>query len=136
VGAAAQIKAMKKVAGSLRIDLAQYRSLAAFAQFSSDLDEATKKQIDRGARMVELLKQGQYVPMAVEKQIAILWAGATGKLDAIPVARIQEFETKFLDYLDKQYKKTLAAIIKEKQITEEIEKSLKEAVVDFTKSFI
>ncbi len=135
VGGAAQNKAMKKVAGNLRLDLAQYRSLAAFAQFASDLDEATKKQIDRGARMTELLKQGQNVPMAVERQIAIIWAGTSGNLDTIPVAKIQQFEKEFLEYLDGQYKKTLEKLKKEKQMTDEILKELTKAVEDFKKMF-
>lgn len=136
VGGAAQNKAMKKVAGNLRLDLAQYRSLAAFAQFASDLDEATKKQIDRGARMTELLKQGQYQPMPVERQIAVIWAGTSGQLDEVPVNRIQAFEKEFLDYLDGQYSKTLQAIKKEKQLTDDIVKELTEAVTDFKKMFL
>jgi F-type H+-transporting ATPase subunit alpha len=136
VGGAAQNKAMKKVAGNLRLDLAQYRSLAAFAQFASDLDDATKRQIDRGARMTELLKQGQYQPMPVERQIAVIWAGTSGQLDEIPVNRIQAFEKEFLDYLDGQYSKTLQAIKKEKQLTDEILKELTEAVTDFKKMFL
>lgn len=135
VGGAAQNKAMKKVAGNLRLDLAQYRSLAAFAQFASDLDEATKKQIDRGARMTELLKQGQHVPMPVEKQIAIIWAGTSGHLDDIPVAHIQRFEREFLDYLESQHKKVLDALKKEKQMTDDIVKGLTKAIEDFKTTF-
>jgi F-type H+-transporting ATPase subunit alpha len=136
VGGAAQNKAMKKVAGNLRLDLAQYRSLAAFAQFSSDLDDATKQQIDRGARMTELLKQGQHVPMPVEKQIAVIWAGTSGFLDDIPVSKIQQFEKEFLGYLEGQYKKTLEKLKKEKQLTDEIVKELTKAIEDFRKMFI
>lgn len=136
VGGAAQNKAMKKVAGNLRLDLAQYRSLAAFAQFASDLDEATKKQIDRGARMTELLKQGQNVPMGVELQVAIIWAGSSGQLDEIPVAKIQQFEKEFLEYMESRYSKTLEKIKKEKQLTEEIVKELTAAVTDFKKMFV
>jgi len=135
VGGDAQIKAMKKVAGSLKLDLAQYRELAAFAQFSSDLDEATKKQIDRGARMVELLKQGQYEPLSVAMQIAVVWAGVAGHLDDIPVAKITEFEREFREYLSTSYEKTLNAIIKEKAISPEIETKLKEAVEACKKTF-
>lgn len=135
VGGAAQIKAMKKVAGNLKLDLAQYRELAAFAQFSTDLDEVTKKQIDRGARMMELLKQGQYVPMPVEKQVAVIWSGATGYLDDVPVARVGEFEKEFLHYLEGRYKKTLQALAKVQTITSEIEKDLKDAVTEFKKGF-
>lgn len=135
VGGAAQIKAMKKVSGNLRLDLAQYRDLAAFAQFSSDLDETTRKQIDRGARMMELLKQGQYAPMAVEKQVAIVWAGAGGYLDSIPVPNIPDFEREFLDFLESRYPKALSAIAKEKLISPETEKILIAAVGECKKSF-
>jgi len=135
VGGDAQIKAMKKVAGSLKLDLAQYRELAAFAQFSSDLDAATKKQIDRGSRMVELLKQGQYVPLDVEKQVALIWAGTSGHLDSVPLTKIAEFETQFLIFLEQRYKKVLPLIIKEKVITPEINDSLTKAVEEFLKDW-
>ncbi len=135
VGGEAQIKAMKKVAGTLKLDLAQYRSLAAFAQFSSDVDEVTKKQIERGARMMELLKQGLFVPMPVEEQIASIWAGTNGYLDDIAVSKVGEFEKGFLELLTSRYKKTLSAIAKEKVMTPEIESKLKEAVADFKKGF-
>lgn len=135
VGGEAQIKAMKKVAGTLKLDLAQYRSLAAFTQFSSDVDEATKKQIERGSRMMELLKQGVFVPMPVEEQIASIWAGTAGYLDDVPVAKIGQFEKDFLAFLHSRYKKTLAAIVKEKVMTSQIESQLKEAVGDFKKTF-
>lgn len=136
VGGAAQIKAMKKVAGNLRLDLAQYRALAAFAQFSADVDEVTKKQIDRGARMVELLKQGQYVPLPVEKQVAIIWAGTSGHLDDLPVIKISEFEAGFSEYLDVRYGKTLAAIAKEKVVSAESEKTLNTAIGEYKKLFV
>ena len=135
VGGAAQIKAMKKVAGSLKLDLAQYRSLAAFAQFSTDVDDSTKKQIDRGARMMELLKQGRYVPMAVEKQVASIWAGANGYLDDVPVAGINAFEKEFHAFLDRSHKKLMASLSKEKVITPEIETGLKGAIGEFKKSY-
>jgi len=135
VGGEAQIKAMKKVAGTLKLDLAQYRSLAAFAQFSSDLDEATKKQIERGSRMMELLKQGVFVPMPVEEQIASIWAGTAGYLDDIAVAKVGAFEKGFLTYLNSRYKKMLTAIVKEKVLTPAIESQLKEAVAAFKKGF-
>jgi F-type H+-transporting ATPase subunit alpha len=135
VGGAAQNKAMKKVGGNLRMDLAQYRALAAFAQFSSDLDAQTKKQIDRGARMLELFKQGRYVPMPVEKQISIMWVGTKGYLDDVPVARIVVFEREFMEYLESTHKKTLALIVKDRQLTPEIEKGLEEAVTMFKKTF-
>lgn len=135
VGGSAQIKAMKKVAGNLRLDLAQYRDLAAFSQFSSDLDQATKKQIDRGARMMELLKQGQYAPMSVARQVAIMWAGANGHLDDVPVARVSEFEKDFLSFIETSHPKALPAITKEKTITPEIEGMLGSAVKEFKKTF-
>lgn len=135
VGTSAQIKAMKKVAGNLKLDLAQYRALAAFAQFSSDVDEVTKKQIDRGARMMELLKQGRFVPMPVEQQVAAIWAGANGYYDDLPVSRVGEFEKNFLEYLKSNYKKLLPTIAKDKAISEESEKELKTAVVECKKIF-
>ncbi len=135
VGGAAQIKAMKKVAGSLKLDLAQYRSLAAFAQFSTDVDDVTKKQIDRGARMMELLKQGRYMPMSVEKQVASIWAASNGYMDDVPVASVSKFEKEFLTFLERTHKKVLPLIAKEKAVTPEVETQLKAAVSDFKKGF-
>lgn len=136
VGGAAQIKAMKKVSGNMRLDLAQYRALAAFAQFSTDVDPVTRKQIDRGSRMMELLKQGQNKPMPVEDQIAVIWAGTGGHLDDVPVDHIREFEHQFLDYLKGKYKKTLAAIAKEHVISDKTEKQLLEAVAEYKDAFL
>ena len=127
---------MKKVAGKLKLDLAQYRELAAFAQFSTDLDDATKKQIDRGARMMELLKQDQFSPLPVEEQVIVIWAGSTGQLDDVAVARIRNFEHEFLDYVRRGYKKLLSTIAKEKLISETSEKELVEAITDFKKTFM
>ncbi|MBP9814504.1 F0F1 ATP synthase subunit alpha, partial [Candidatus Woesebacteria bacterium] len=135
VGGSAQIKAMKKVAGNLRLDLAQYRDLAAFAQFAADVDETTKKQIERGSRMMELLKQGQYQPLSVSEQVAIMWAGANGYLDDVPVTKVMEFEKQFLSLLGNRHKKALAAIAKEKVLSPEVEKELESAVKEFKKSF-
>ncbi len=135
VGGTAQIKAMKKVAGNLRLDLAQYRDLAAFAQFAADVDEITKKQIARGSRMMELLKQGQYEPVSVASQVVIMWAGAKGHLDDVPVARITEFESQFVGMMNARYRKTLGAIAKEKVLTPEIEKHLESAITEFKKTF-
>ena len=135
VGGAAQIKAMKKVAGNLRLDLAQYRDLAAFAQFSSDLDETTRKQIDRGARMMELLKQGQYATLPIERQVAIVWAGANGYLDDVPVVLVGQFEHDFLQFIESSHPKALPMIAKEKSISPETEKMLMEAVTEFKKIF-
>ncbi len=135
VGGAAQIKAIKQVASKLRLDLAQYRSLAAFAQFSSDLDEVTKQQIDRGARMVELLKQPQFIPMPVEKQAVLLWVGSGGFLDDVAVEEITRFEREFLDMMESRHGKIFSAIAKEKMISPESEKKLKEVVATFKQKF-
>ncbi len=110
VGGAAQVKPMKKVAGRLRLDLAQYRELEAFAAFASDLDKASRAQLERGARLVELLKQPNYSPYPVEEQVVSIWAGTEGKLDDIPVGEIRRFESEFLEFLRHQYRSTLSAI--------------------------
>ena len=110
VGGAAQAKPMKKVAGRLRLDLAQYRELEAFAAFASDLDQASRQQLDRGARLVELLKQPNYSPYPIEEQIVSIWAGTEGKLDDIPVGDVRRFETEFLQNLRHSNKGTLDAI--------------------------
>jgi len=135
VGGAAQVTAMKQVAGKLRLDLAQYRDLAAFAQFSTDLDEKTKSQIERGARMVELLKQGQFVPMSVSEQVVLLYLGTGGFLDDIPVSRVGEFESQFLEYIKTSGRKLLATISKEQKISDESDKELQKEIVEFKKSF-
>ncbi len=135
VGGSAQIKAMKKVSGNLRLDLAQFRDLAAFAQFASDVDDTTKKQIARGSRMMELLKQGQFQPASVSAQVAIMWAGSNGHLDEIPVNRITEFEKGFITYMSGRHKKVLAGIAKEQVLTPEIEKGLETAISEFKKGF-
>ncbi len=131
VGSAAQIKAMKKVAGKLRLDLAQFRELEAFAQFATDLEEGTRKQIERGRRTVEVLKQGQYVPMPVENQVAILYAVTNGYLDDVPVADVKKWEDKFHDYLHTRGKEVLDAIREKKELSAEVEKMLKEAIEKF-----
>ena len=110
VGGNAQIKAMKKVAGTLRIDLAQYRELQAFAKFGSDLDPATQRQLLRGERLVEILKQGQYAPVPVEEQVAVIFVATQGLLDAVPVHRLRELETEFIGKLQIQHKDLLDAI--------------------------
>ena len=134
VGGEAQIKAMKKVSGTLKLDLAQYRSLAAFAQFSSDVDAATKKQIDRGARMMELLKQGQGAPMPVAHQVVSIWAGTQGYFDDISVSAVSTFEKDFLAYVGSRHKKIFSLIESEKNMTPEIETMLKAAVTEFKKT--
>jgi len=110
VGGAAQVKPLRKVAGRLRLDLAQYRELEAFAAFASDLDKSSRAQLERGARLVELLKQPNYSPMAVQEQVVSVWAGTEGKLDDVPVAEIRRFEAEFLQYLRHQHGSTLDAI--------------------------
>ena len=135
VGGNAQIKAMKKIAGMLRLDLAQYRELEAFAKFGSDLDKATQRQLTRGERMVEILKQGQYEPLSVEKQIAIIWAGNSGHLDEIPIEKIKDFEDGFLSYLETSESLILADIIDKSEITDEIKNDLEKAVNHFKKTF-
>tara|TARA_B100000575_G_scaffold181224_1_gene145507 strand:- start:439 stop:1959 length:1521 start_codon:yes stop_codon:yes gene_type:complete len=135
VGGNAQIKAMKKIAGMLRLDLAQYRELEAFAKFGSDLDKATQRQLTRGERMVEILKQGQYEPLSVEKQIAIIWAGNSGHLDEIPIEKIKDFEDGFLSYLETSESLILSDIIDKSEITDEIKNNLEKAVNNFKKTF-
>ncbi len=135
VGSAAQIKAMKQVAGTLRLDLAQFRELEAFAQFGSDLDEKTRTQIERGRRATELLKQPQYAPLPVEKEVAVLYALTRGHVDDVKVEEVGRFEREFLSYLDVEGKEALDAIVKEKAITEGVEELLKKHIGEFKKSF-
>jgi F-type H+-transporting ATPase subunit alpha len=135
VGGNAQIKAMRQVAGRLRLDLAQYRALAAFAQFGSDLDKTTQAQLTRGERMVELLKQGQFVPMAVERQVLSIWAGANGYLDDVPVAAVRKFEGEWLDFLEKQYAEVAHNVRTAKAISQEDERRLHEAAKAFKTQF-
>jgi len=133
VGGNAQIKAMKKVAGTLRLDLAQYRELAAFAQFASDLDKSTKRQLDKGARLVELLKQGQYVPMPVEKQVLIIFAGTADEdfLMEYPLSIIQRFETELFEFMDSKYQDILTEIRDKKEISDELRPKMVEAIEEF-----
>ena len=125
VGSSAQIKAMKQVAGTLRLDLAQFRELEAFAQFGSDLDEKTKQQIERGKRGVEILKQKQYAPLSVEREVAVLYALTRGYLDQIPVGKVAEWEERFLEYLETGGEEVLAAIREKKAVDEDTEAFLK-----------
>lgn len=136
VGSSAQVKAIKKVAGKLKLDLAQYRELAAFAQFASDLDDATKKQITRGEKATEILKQGWDKPFKMEEEVIIFWTVANGYLDEIEVADILEFEAELLETVHTNKPKLLKEIVKEKVITEKIEKDIKEVVSTFVKSFL
>jgi F-type H+-transporting ATPase subunit alpha len=135
VGGNAQTKMMKQVAGSLKLDLAQYRELEAFAQFGSDLDEATLKQLRRGARMVELLKQGQYSPMTVEHQVMIIWCGARGYLDDIDVDKISDFEEGFVAFCDEKYPDIKHNLEKDRKISDETEAKLKSAAEEYKKQF-
>jgi F-type H+-transporting ATPase subunit alpha len=135
VGSAAQIKAIKKVAGKLRLDLAQYRALAAFAQFASDLDPQTRARLERGQRMTEILKQGQYEPMSVEHQAVILYAGVNGYLDDLSVDQVKDWENNFHKFLDIQKKDLMKSLIEKKELTEEIEGKLKAAIEEFKKSY-
>jgi F-type H+-transporting ATPase subunit alpha len=135
VGGSAQTKAIKKIAGRLRLDLAQYRELEAFAAFGSDLDAASKAQLERGARMVELLKQGQYSPFSVERQVASIWAGTTGKMDSIPVPDIRRFETEFLDFIARERKQIFDVISTTRELTDDTVKALEEAITTFKTQF-
>jgi len=135
VGGNAQLKMMRQVAGSLKLDLAQYRELAAFTQFGSDLDEATLKQLNRGEKMVELLKQDQYVPMPESHQVMIIWVGTKGYLDDIPTALVSRFENEFLNFCEKDYPEIKHTLDKEKIISEATEAKLKEATEAFKQQF-
>merc|ERR1711881_411281 len=135
VGSAAQIKAMKQVAGTLKLELAQYREVAAFAQFGSDLDAATKQTLNRGERLTELLKQKQYSPMAVNEMVPLIYAGVNGHLDSIPVNKILQWEADFLARLKSNESDLLATIDKEGALSKDLEARLKDVVTTFTKSF-
>lgn len=135
VGGAAQIKATKQVAGTLRLDLASYRELQAFAQFASDLDEHSRKQLERGQRMVEILKQPPYAPVAIEKQVVAIFAGAKGYLDSIPASKVTKFEGELLSFVESKYSSILDSIRTNKQIDADTESELKKAIEDFKVSF-
>ena len=136
VGGSAQIKAMKQVAGTLRLDLAQFRELEAFMQFASDLDKATQDTINRGLRLVELLKQGPYSPIPVEKQVIAIYAGTNGYLDSIPVSSVRKFEMELYGFLDANYKSLLEELRTKKAIDDSVKAKLKEALDKFKASFI
>ena len=135
VGGSAQIKGMKKVAGTLRLDLAAYRELEAFAQLGTDLDPATQRQLDRGARMVELLKQGQAQPLPVEHQVMMIKGAGEGMLDGIAVSQVQAFEKDFLAFTDAEYPELGKEIREKKILGDDGEKKFKEAVKRFVESF-
>jgi F-type H+-transporting ATPase subunit alpha len=131
VGGNAQTKAMKKIAGSLKLDLAAYRELEAFAQLGTELDKATQRQLDRGARLVELLKQPQYKPMSMEQEVMVIYAGTQGFLDDIPVARVPEFQPAFLAYVDNTVPDLRTSLAEKKELSADIEAKLKQALTDF-----
>jgi F-type H+/Na+-transporting ATPase subunit alpha len=135
VGGNAQVKAMKSVAGNLRLNLSQYRDLEAFAAFASDLDAASRAQLDRGARLVELLKQPQYAPFPVEEQVVSIWAGGNGYLDDVPVEDVSRFETDFLDYLRRSHAGILETIRESLQLSEDTIAALKDAIDEFRRGF-
>ena len=136
VGGNAQIRAMRKIAGSLRLDLAQYRELEAFAKFGSELDKATQQQLSRGQRLVELLKQNQYAPLPVEKQIAVIFLGVRGFLDRIPVAQVVKAEAEFHRFMDANFADILRDIREKKEMTEEVDKRLTAACEEFMKAWV
>jgi F-type H+-transporting ATPase subunit alpha len=136
VGGNAQIKAMKKIAGALRIELAQYREMAAFAQFASDLDAATRAQLERGARLTELLKQGQYVPQPVEKQVVLVYAGTRGFVNKIPLEALADYERELYRHLDEKHSSLLTNIREKRELTPEIEEELKKVLADFSAKFV
>ncbi len=135
VGGDAQVKAMKKTAGSLRLDLAQYRELAAFSQFASDLDAATRKQLDRGKRLMEIIKQGIHVPLSVVKQVSIIYAGVNGHLDDIPVNKVRDFESALQDALDKKYQDYVQMFNKKLEMTDEIKAALEKIIKEVKQAF-
>jgi F-type H+-transporting ATPase subunit alpha len=135
VGGSAQVKAMRQVAGTLRLDLAQFRELAAFAQFGSDLDKSTLNQLNRGRRLVEVLKQPQYQPLPVEKQVVIIYAATNGYLDAVPVEQVRNYEVELYRFLDTRHSALMAALTEKKAFDDQIKTDLNAALEEFGKSF-
>jgi F-type H+/Na+-transporting ATPase subunit alpha len=135
VGGSAQIKAMRQVAGSLRLDLAQYRELAAFAQFGSDLDSATQAQLNRGARLVEILKQPQYQPLPIEKQVLIIYAGTNGYLDKVSTGDVDAYESELYRYFDARHSSTLRTLADKKQIDDALKSEVNAALKEFGQQF-
>ena len=136
VGGSAQVKAMKQVAGTLRLALAQYREMAAFAQFGSDLDAATQRQLNRGARLVEILKQGQYVPLPVEKQVVSIFAANNGYVDEYETSEIQRYEQEMISFMESNYADVLATLAEKKAIDDELEGKIKAALDEFKGQFV
>ena len=135
VGSAAQTKAMKKVAGSIKLELAQYREMAAFAQFASDMDASTQQLLARGSRLVELLKQPQYSPLPMEEQVVSIYAGVNGYLDAIDVNKISRFENDLMNLIKGSYKDILKSIRDEQSLSDKTEEKLKKAIEEVMKTF-
>jgi F-type H+-transporting ATPase subunit alpha len=135
VGGSAQTKAMRKVAGQLKLDLAQYREMQAFAMFASDLDAASRRQLERGQRLTELLKQPQSSPYPVEEQVVSIWVGTTGKLDNVPVQDVRRFEAELLDFLRRERSGILSSIRETLDLSDDTIKALEEAVTDFKQTF-
>jgi F-type H+-transporting ATPase subunit alpha len=135
VGGSAQVKAMRQVAGSLRLDLAQYRELAAFAQFGSDLDKATLNQLNRGRRLVEILKQPQYQPLAVEKQVVIIYAATNGYLDAVPVELVRDYESELFRFVETRQSETLGQLAEKKAIDDGLKGQLNALLKEFGEQF-
>ena len=131
VGGAAQVKAMKQVAGTLRLDLAQFRELEAFAQFGSDLDKATQQQLNRGMRLVEILKQPQYQPLPMTKQVTILFAGARGFLDKYPLAKLESYEKQLYDFIETKHPEVFTDLEAKKAIDDDLEAKMKKALEEF-----
>ena len=136
VGGSAQVKAMRQVAGKLRLDLAQYRELAAFAQFGSDLDKATQMQLARGQRMVEVLKQGQYAPLAVEKQVVIIFAGTQGLLDDLPADSVRAFEEFLYPWIERKHAEVLEEIREKKELSDALRETLGRVIADAKAEFV
>jgi F-type H+-transporting ATPase subunit alpha len=135
VGGAAQVKAMKQVAGMLRLEMAQYRELAAFAQFGSELDKSTQQQLNRGARLVEVLKQPQYQPLAMEKMVSIIFAGTRGFLDKYPIDVLGSYEQQLYSFMESKYADLLADIKEKKEFTSEIDAKMKVILEEFDSVF-
>ena len=136
VGGSAQTKAMRKISGTLRLDLAQYREMAAFAQFASDLDASTRRQLERGQRLVELLKQGQYVPMPIERQVLSIYAGTNGFLDQIPVEAVREYEQELLQFVDEQHPQLWKTFAEEKQLSDKLKSQFEATLKAFASRFV
>jgi F-type H+/Na+-transporting ATPase subunit alpha len=135
VGGNAQIKAMKQVAGTLRLELAQYREMAAFAQFGSDLDQATQRQLSRGSRLVELLKQGQYEPLAIEKQVLIIFAGTNGFVDELPATALKKYEQELYSFVESRHPDIFAGILKKRELDNDLRAKMKQALEEFKGTF-